>query len=87
MSIGVKITKSKYNGQNVKTCTFGKKKWFSLDDIIVVEGFDDISLDDICSIPKEHMVHLPSITENNRLIHLRFIDKPAINILKSRLNK
>ena len=83
MAIEFKL--EKYNDKyDVKTCVFDKKKWFSLIDILRAEDMDNVSMDDIIDIPKEYLIHVP-IIEDNRLYHMRFIDKSGINLLKKKI--
>ena len=80
----IQFKSEKYNDKyDVMTCVIDKKKYYSLIDIIRAEELDDISMDDIFSIAKEHIKHVPKITENN----MRFLDKPGINSLKKKLKE
>ena len=83
MAIQFKL--EKYNDKyDVKTCVVDKKKYYSLIDIIRAEELDNISMDDIIDISKEHIVHVP-VVEDNRFHHMRYIDKPGINLLKKKI--
>lgn len=84
----IQFKSEKYNDKHdVMTCVLDKKKYYSLIDIIRAEELDNISMDDIFSIAKEQIKHVPKITENNTLTHMRFLDKPGINLLKKKLKE
>lgn len=44
-------------------------------------------MNNIFSIPIKHIKHVPKVTENNTLTHMRFLDKPGINLLKKKLKE
>lgn len=84
----IQFKSEKYNDKyDVMTCEIDKKKYYSLIDIIYAEELDDMSMNDIFIIVKEHIKHVPKITENNTLTHMRFLDKPGINLLKKKLKE
>lgn len=86
--MSIQFKSEKYNDKyDVMTCVLDKKKYYSLIDIIRAEELDDISMDDIFNIAKEQIKHVPKITENNTLTHMRFLDKPGINLLKKKLKE
>ena len=84
----IQFKSEKYNDKyDVMTCVIDKKKYYSLIDIIHAEELDDMSMNDIFIIVKEHIKHVPKIKENNTLTHMRFLDKPGINLLKKKLKE
>ena len=86
--MSIEFKSEKYNDEfDVETCVIDKKKYYSLIDIIYAEELDNISMDDIFSIPKEHIKHVPKITENNTITQMRFLDKPGIKLLKKKIKE
>lgn len=83
--MAVEFKLEKYNDKyDVTTCILDNKKYYSLIDIIRAEELDNISMNDIIDVSKEHVIHVPSV-EANRLYHLRFVDKSGIELLKKNL--
>lgn len=86
--MSIQFKSEKYNDKyDVTTCVIDKKKYYSLIDIIRAEELDNISMNNIFSIPIKHIKHVPKVTENNTLTHMRFLDKPGINLLKKKLKE
>ena len=86
--MSIQFKSEKYNdNHDATTCVINKKKYYSLIDIINAEELDNISMDDIFNIAKEHIKHIPKITENNTLTYMRFLDKPGVNLLKKKLKE
>lgn len=86
--MSIEFKSEKYNDEfDVETCVIDKKKYYSLIDIIYAEELDNISMDDIFSILIKHIKHVPKITENNTLTHMRFLDKPGINSIKEKIKE
>ena len=85
--MAVEFKLEKYNDKDdVTTCMLDNKKYYSLIDILRAEELDNISMDDIIDISKEHVTHVPVVIDN-RLHHMRYVDKPGINLLKKKLKE